>query len=111
MKRFSRINESKGNLFPSFFNTTGPFTLKFDQGHFNAKEVLSIEIPRNRRGCPKRAIHLSPSFLSKFINSYHTCRYNRLSDYQDIYDWKSGQILRLPNGFHNTTVYWGKRVW
>ena len=21
------------------------------------------------------------------------------------------QILRLRNGFHNTTVYWGKRVW
>ena len=21
------------------------------------------------------------------------------------------QILRLPNGFHNTAVYWGKRVW
>ena len=21
------------------------------------------------------------------------------------------QILRLPNGFHNTTVYWGKQGW
>ena len=21
------------------------------------------------------------------------------------------QILRFLNGFHNTTVYWGKRVW
>ena len=34
---------------------------------------------------------------------------DRLSDYQDIYvfmieNWNF--ILRFPNGFHNTTVYW-----
>ena len=67
MKRFSRIKENKGNLFSSFFNTTGPFTLKFDQGYFNAKEVLSIEIPRNRRGCANEGY----TFKSKFSIQIH----------------------------------------
>ena len=35
----------------------------------------------------------------------------RPSDYQFFTIENRNQILRFPNGLHNCTVYWGKRVW
>ena len=37
-----------------------------------------------------------------------TLQADHLSNYQDIYDWKSNPNFAFAKWFHKTTVYWGK---